>query len=83
MAPPYVIPGTGKLSVTLKDANKTSTTKDDGDKKMLLKGSTFDAKFEVQSPAQQPSPSGTIPDSTSSYSGTAQFISTNTLSKAE
>jgi hypothetical protein len=82
MSPPYVIPGMGKISVTLKSANKTSVATDN-DKKMLLKGSTFDAKFEVQSPAQQPSPGGPIPDSSTSYSGTAQFISTNTLSTSE
>jgi hypothetical protein len=83
MNPPYVVPGTGKVSVTLKDANKTSVTTDDGDKKILLKGSTFDAKFDVQSPAKMPPNSGSTPDPNSSYSGTAQFISTNTLSKAE
>jgi hypothetical protein len=82
MSPPYVIPGTGKISVTLNSDNKTSVATDN-DKKMLLKGSTFQAKFDVQSPAQQPSPSGPIPDSTPSYSGTAQFISANTLSKSE
>jgi hypothetical protein len=82
MSPPYVIPGMGKLSVTLKPANKTSVSTD-MDKKMLLKGSTFDAKFEVQVPAQQPTPTGPVPDATPSYSGTCQFISMNTLSKAE
>src|SRR4051812_19648111 len=46
MSPPYVTPGMGTVSVTLKDANKSSVTTDD-DNKMLLKGSTFDAKFDV------------------------------------
>jgi hypothetical protein len=81
-SPPYVIPGTGKVSVTLKPANKTSASIDDG-KKMLLKGQTFDAKFQVQVPAQQPSPGGPVPDPSPSYSGTAVFISTNTVAKAE
>jgi hypothetical protein len=81
-SPPYVIPGMGTVSVTLKDANKSQHTTDK-DKTILLKGKSFDAKFEVKSPAKQPSSSGTIPDPSSSYSGTAKFISSNDVAEAE
>jgi len=46
---------------------------------VILKGSTFTAKFEVQSPAQQPTGGGPVPDSTPSYTGSGQFITTNVL----
>ena len=82
MSPPFVTPGMGKLSVTLASANKSATAADDG-KVMLLKGQTFQAKFEVQVPAQQPSPTGPVPDPTPSYTGTAQFITTNMLAESE
>ncbi len=46
---------------------------------MLLKGSTFKAKFQVMTPAQQPppGPGPPIPDATPQYSGTGSFITTN------
>jgi hypothetical protein len=77
-APPFVIPGTGTVKVTLNDDNKTSVAKDK-DKKMLLKGSTFQAEFDVQSPAKMPTPAGPQPDPMSTYKGTAQFITTDTV----
>jgi Contractile injection system spike tip protein len=81
-SPPFVTPGMGTVSVTLQAANKTSATTDK-DKKILLKGQTFQATFSVTVPAQQPSPGGPVPDPTPKYSGTAQFISTDTLTKAD
>ena len=74
----YTIPGTGTVKVTLNDDNKTSVAKDK-DKKMLLKGSTFQAEFDVQSPAQMPTPAGPQPDPMSKYTGTAKFITTDTV----
>jgi hypothetical protein len=46
---------------------------------VLLKGSMFTAKFEVQSPAKQPppAPGPPIPDATPQYSGQGMFITTN------
>jgi len=78
MSGAYVIPGTGTVKVTLNDDNKTSVAKDK-DKKMLLKGSTFKAEFDVQSPAQMPTPTGPQPDPMSKYTGTAMFITTDTV----
>lgn len=82
LSPPYVVPGMGKLSVTLEDANKTAVAADN-DKKILMKGATFQAKFEVQVPAQQPTPTGPVPDPTPSYSGTAQFVTANMVAMGE
>lgn len=77
----YSVPGQGTLTVTLNANNKTSIFTDN-DSKVLLNGSAFQAKFEVTSPATLSSTPFT-PDPTPSYSGTASFISTNTLVEAE
>src|SRR5712691_10732181 len=69
IAPPYVVPGTGTLKIDKLNSDQlTEKTKIEG-KKVILKGSMFDAVFEVQSPAQQPTAGGPVPDSTSKYSG--------------
>ena len=76
----YSIPGTGTLSIdALGGDQKASKTNSDG-KPVLLKGSQFTAKFEVQAPAQQPpkGPSPPVPDSMPSYSGNGSFQTTNT-----
>ncbi len=78
--PQYSIPGTGTLKIaSLAGDQKAKKTKT-GDKVILLKGSNFTAKFEVQSPAQQPppGPGSPIPDATPEYSGNGTFITTNT-----
>jgi len=50
---------------------------------MLLVGGQFSARFKVQSPAQQPTPSGSpVPDATASYSGKGSFVSTDTRLRA-
>jgi hypothetical protein len=74
-APPFVIPGTGTLEITLMPNNKTAQT--ENGKKILIKGATFTAKFNVQTPAQQPTPGGPVPDPVAVKPGTAQFITTN------
>lgn len=74
----HSIPGTGTLKIDAlapdQKAQKTAT----GGKLVLLKGSSFVAKFEVQSPAQQPTASGPVPDATPQYPGSGTFITTNT-----
>ncbi len=79
-APPFVIPGTGTLEIKLMPTNKTIQT--DNGKKILIKGATFVAKFNVQTPAQQPTPGGPVPDPVAVKPGTAQFITTNVQVKA-
>lgn len=81
-SPPFVTPGMGRLSVTLGSANRSAVAADDG-KVMLLVGQTFQVRFEVQVPAQQPSPGGPVPDATPSYAGTAKFLSTHGVATAE
>ncbi|RMG19945.1 MAG: hypothetical protein D6730_20695 [Bacteroidetes bacterium] len=84
MTPVYSIPGTGTLKIdSLAGDQLASHTLSDG-KAMILKGSTFQAKFEVQSPAQQPppGPGSPIPDSMTTYTGgSGMFISSNTKYK--
>ncbi|MDJ0903065.1 MAG: hypothetical protein QNJ55_30135 [Xenococcus sp. MO_188.B8] len=75
--PVYSIPGTGTLEIAaLGDDQKAKKTNSAG-KPVLLKGSTFTAKFKVQNPAKQPPPAST-PDATPQYSGTGTFMTTNT-----
>ena len=80
ISPPFVIPGVGTVSVTLTPTNKTATT--DNGKKILIKGGTFQAKFQVSSPAMMPTPAGPQPDPVSVKPGTASFITTNATTKA-
>ena len=78
----FVIPGTGTLKIAALGGNQTAQHTRSGGKKMLLKGSMFQAKFEVLSPAQQPSAAGPIPDPMPQYTGgQGQFITTNTKYK--
>ena len=78
MTPQYSIPGVGTLSIQSLGGNQKAKKNKSGNKPVLLKGSTFTAKFQVMVPAQQPQPSGPpIPDATPQYSGTGSFITTN------
>ncbi len=77
MAGPYVIPGNGTLKIDSLAGNQVAKKTSTGGKKVMLKGMMFNAKFEVQSPAQQPTPTGPVPDGTPSYSGNGMFINTN------
>ncbi len=78
----YVIPGTGTLKIDKLNSDQLSQKVSIEGKKVILRGSTFDAVFEVQSPAQQP---GTppVPDSTTKYSGgKGMFVPSNTKVQA-
>ena len=79
-APPFVTPGMGTLQVILLPTNQTAQTSNG--KPILLKGSTFQAMFNVSAPAMQPTPAGPIPDPLAVKPGTAQFITTNATVKA-
>lgn len=81
ISPPYVIPGTGTVKLTLNPDNKTEKTKNGGEI-ILIKGTPFKAEFSVASPAMQPTPGGPVPDPASKKSGQAEFITTNTRVKA-
>ena len=75
-APPFVTPGTGSLQIILMPNNLTTQSMNGSP--MLLKGATFQALFQVQSPAMQPTPGGPVPDPLMVKQCTAQFITTNT-----
>lgn len=81
MTPQYSIPGSGTLKIDKLGGDQESKVTKSGGKAIIVKGSTFTAKFEVQSPAQDPSPVASggspIPDATPSYSGTGNFMTTN------
>jgi hypothetical protein len=81
MSGAYTVPGMGTVSVTLASSNTTQNAQDSG-KPMLLKGQTFQATFTVSAPATSPPPAST-PDPVASKTGTAQFITTNTVTQAD
>ncbi|MEV6718016.1 hypothetical protein AB0M48_38930 [Lentzea sp. NPDC051208] len=75
-APPFITPGTGRLQINLLPANMTRQTVNGG-KVLLVKGQQFPVTFTVQTPAQQPTPTGPLPDTLPVKQGTGQFITTN------
>ena len=79
MTPQYSIPGTGTLKIAALAGDQKAKKTRTGGKAVLLKGSKFTAKLEVQSPAKQPppGPGAPIPDPTPQYSGQGLFV-TNT-----
>ena len=77
MTPSHPIPGTGTLKIAALAGNQKATHTQTGGKLVLLKGAMFTAKFEVQSPAQQPTPGGPVPDGSPQYSGQGQFVTLN------
>lgn len=83
MAPPYVIPGVGTLKIDSLASDQVAQKTCTGGTAVILAGSQFNAKFEVQSPAQQPppGPGSPTPDSTTQYSGNGMFQTTNTKFK--
>jgi hypothetical protein len=76
-APPFATPGTGRLQINLLPANMTRQTLN-ANKFLLLKGQQFPVTFTVQTPAQQITPAGPVPDTMLVKQGTGQFITTNT-----
>jgi hypothetical protein len=80
MTPQYSIPGTGTLKIAALAGNQKAKKTNTGGKPVLLKGGSFTASFEVQSPAKQPppGPGPPIPDATPKYSGNGMFNTTNT-----
>ena len=79
-APPFVTPGVGTLQVILTPTNQTALTMNG--KAILIKGSVFQAMFNVSSPAMMPSPAGPVPDPLLVKPGIAQFITENVTVKA-
>ena len=84
MTPQYSIPGVGTLKIDRLAPDQKAQHSMTGGKLVLLKGGNFTAKFEVQSPAQQPppGPGSPVPDGTASYSGQGSFVAANPNSSA-
>jgi hypothetical protein len=74
-APPFVTPGVGTIQIMLLPTNLTKVAMNG--KSMILKGATFQAMFNVSSPAMQPTPAGPVPDPLMAKPCTCQFITTN------
>jgi hypothetical protein len=78
ITPSHPIPGTGTLEIEALAGDQQATKTSTGNTKMMLVGSSFTAKFTVQSPAMQPAPPAPpIPDPITQYSGTGNFVTTN------
>jgi hypothetical protein len=73
----FATPGMGTLKIQALAPNQKATKTKSNDKPVLLKGGTFIAVFEVQSPAKMPPPAGT-PDPLPQYPGSGSFVTTNT-----
>jgi hypothetical protein len=73
--PQFITPGTGTLKVGGLAPNQLSIKTTDSGKKIILKGNKFIAKFQVQSPAIDPTTG--MSDFAPSYPGTGEFITTN------
>jgi len=76
--PSCSIPGTGTLQIDALAGDQTAGKTKSGGTPVLLVGSRFTAAFVVQSPAQQPSASGPVPDPTPRYAGSGSFTTANT-----
>ncbi|XXT24939.1 hypothetical protein WME94_25735 [Sorangium sp. So ce429] len=81
--PGYSIPGKGTLKISALGSDQKAKKTKTGDKAVLLKGTKFDATFEVQNPAKQPpkGPGPPIPDATLKYQGKGMFTTTNKIFK--
>ncbi|MBL8744647.1 MAG: hypothetical protein JNK04_26240 [Myxococcales bacterium] len=73
----HTVPGSGTVEISALAGDQVATKTNNGGKAALLVGSSFTAKFSVQSPAQQPS-NPPVPDPTPQYSGSGSFLTTNT-----
>jgi hypothetical protein len=84
VTPQYSIPGSGTLKIASLAGDQVAQKSSIEGNAMILKGGSFRAKLEVQSPAQQPppGPGSPIRDSTTEYSGTGSFLTTNIKLKA-
>lgn len=82
MTPDFPIPGVGTLKIDSLSNDQKAQHSNNGDTPLILKGSQFNAVFEVQSPAIKPGIVPT-PDATPSYgNGQGFFVTTNFKFKA-
>lgn len=78
----YPIPGVGSLEVASLGSNQRTRTIQSGGQPLLLVGGSFTARFRVESPAQQPTAAGPIPDPMATYMGKGRFLTANRILRA-
>jgi len=78
----YPIPGMGSLEVAALATDQRTRTIRSGGQQLLLRGGSFTARFRVESPAQQPTAAGPIPDPMTEYTGKGCFLTTNRILRA-
>lgn len=72
----FTIPGVGMLTILSLGADQQAVQGTSGGKPFILKGSTFQAQFQVLAPASNPT---TAVDPVPIYYGTGQFVTTNSV----
>lgn len=77
VAPPFVVAGVGTIKILQLAPNQLTQKVKSGDDRVIVRGSTFIAVFEVTSQAKQPPPTN-APDPIPKHIGQGQFIPTNT-----
>ncbi len=79
IAPPYIIPGTGSLTIKALGADQKAKKTKAGGKPVILAGNIFEAEFEVTLPAQKVlETGGTMPGPKKKYSGgSGMFLKSN------
>lgn len=79
-------PGSGTLKIKALASDQLASKSYSGNKAIILKGSKFDAVFEVQVPAEDIKPVASggapIPDTTKMYAGKGELIPSNSKIKA-
>lgn len=73
----FPIPGTGTLEIASLADDQIAKHARTANRPMLLVGSSFQARFVVQTPAQLATPKGPETDQTRQYLGTGTFTTTN------
>lgn len=81
--PSFPIPGVGTLTIESLATDQQARKGKTASRAMILKGTKFRARFQVNAPAQVVPPSGPVFDPTPIYSGTGSFLTTNTRVRAE
>ena len=82
--PMYPIPGVGTLKIQSLPSDCRAQQDSLSGKRVLLKGRSFMAVFEVQTAAKMPlpGPGAPLPDPTPQYTRTGHFVTTNQTQKA-
>lgn len=80
--PSFPIPGVGTLTIESLAVDQQARKGKTGSRAMILKGTTFRARFQVSAPAQVVQGAATVPDPTPVYSGMGSFVTTNTRVRA-